>query len=347
MDYLKLKSNLKDNLTGSQITKVFNVINNQMIYHLNLFTEVLDQNFIQLLGWVTNNRRKKISSLPRAKLLKLLYYSVYCMDKKGKYKTYCQLKLDRSYTRSLVSNFLAETKGYPELYRKYSAGSISNLELLRMTEIESVCTCERDYLYPLIENLNSLLELSQAFKEQLIAKYYKFIWSQVKKTISDTSRHFDSNCLMQNYVAAALKAIDRYDSNKGALTSYIRYWILNSQQSAEESPEYGIAYYVPATQRLAKAINGGTVLDISEDNFSASLEDMLDKDEAASQNLTDGAPCPSSLTEGKVNYLNILKLSKIADPLGISRISLGIEEYFDEDMLFRMKKHMLDNGILS
>jgi hypothetical protein len=345
MEYLRLKSTLKDNLTGSQITTIFDVINNQMIYHLNMFTEVLDPNFIQLLGWVSNNRRKKVSSLPRAKQLKLLYYGAYCTNKQDKYKTFCRLKLDRSYIRRIVSNFLEAADGYTGLYQKYFQGVATDLERLRMSEIERVCTCDRNNLYGLIGNLTSLLELSQQFKEQLIAKYYKFIWTQVKKTICDTSRHFDSNCLMQNYIAAALKALDRYDSSKGALTSYIRYWILNSQQSAEESPEYGIAYYVPATQRIQKANRAESNEGVVEDNFSSSLDDILASDELTSQSLTEDSACPETLIESKSSYVSILKLSRFADPLGIARLSLGIEEFFDTGMLTQMHQYMVAKGI--
>ena len=346
MDYFKQKPSLKVNLTGSQIEHIFDSINSQMIYNLNQFTTVLEPYFVQLLGWVANNRRKKISSLARPKQLNLLFYSIYTDNRSSKFRTICKLKLDRSFIRGIVTDFLKTVKDYPNLYMKYLRGESTNADISRMVTYETLTGCSRAHLYPLINNLEQLLALSLDFRSQIAIKYYKFIWKLVNKTAKSTPRYLDKDDLMQNYIAACLKALDRYDSTKGALTSYIRFWILNNDQSAEESPEYGIAYDIPSTQRLdsvqgkAKGEN-----DVQIDNFSTPLDDILTDDKLASDNLSSELHSPDVLTESTDEYLLILRLSKLADPIGVARLSLGIEEFFAKATIHKMHRYMSTVGL--
>jgi len=317
------------------------MINAQIVYHLSHFTDLLEPHAVQLLGWVTDNRRKKISSLSRQKQLRLLFYAIYMSDRTSQYKVFCRLRLDRSYIRGIAVKFLEEVAEYPRLYEAFIRNKATDAEMFRMSEIESRSNCDRSILNPLIQNLRSLLDLNQEFRDQIMKKYYKFIFTLVRKNMRATSRQLDDQDLMQNYISATLKALDRYDSKKGALTSYIRYWILNNQQSAEESPEYGIAYDIPSTQRLAKA-NGSS--DCGEDNFSVSLDELMEE-EGDSKHFGAETHAPDKMNEGMHAYLAILSLSKAADPVGVGRLSLRIEEYFEVETVEKMRQYMQKHKI--
>jgi hypothetical protein len=319
-------------------------VNAQMIYNLSLFTNVLDSYFVQLLGWVANNKRKKISSLPRSKQLNILFYSVYATDRIERYKIFCSLKLDRSFIRGIVTDVIDTLEPYEALYAKYLRGDTNHDDLVKLAGYERASGCSREHLYPLLRNLRSLLELSTTFRTQVIGKYYKFIYTLVRRAAKGTSRYIDTDDMMQNYITAALKALDRYDSTKGALTSYIRFWILNNDQSAEESPEYGVAYEVPATIRLESVKNGE---DSVLDNFSVPIDDILGNESLESENLSNEQYSPDRISESKDEYRLILFLSKLADPIGVARLSLGIEEHFSQATLARMVRYMRSVGLKS
>ena len=334
------------NLTGQQIATLFDSISNQILYSFNLFTSILDINLVQVLSWVSNNRRKKISSISRDKQLQYLYYYLSISDVEKKYCVLKKLKLDKFYIRKLTNNFIEASGNYLELYPKYIQGTASIEEILKMSEIESRCFCSRLYLYPLLLNLTEYLKVYKDITDVIISKYYKFLWTLVKRRVYSTSRHFDEDELYQNYISAALKALDRYDPNKGALTSYIQLWIKNNQQSAEENPEYGIAYELPQLQIQKQVrtdeLNPSTIY---EDNFSVSLDTLLAEGELSENTLGIDAYNPDNIKEEKDKVQLLIYLAKCADPVGVARLSLGIEEYVDRDMLKRMAIHMKEQGL--
>jgi hypothetical protein len=339
------KTNL--NLTGNQIATLFDSVTNQILYSLNLFTTVLDTNMVQILSWVLNNRRKKISPINRDLQLQLLYYFIAVPDINERYSILCKLKLDRFYVRKLAGIFIGKAENYKQLYLKNVSKTITADELLRMSEIEGDCQCPRLYLYSLLLNLESYLEIYRDISDIIISKYYKFLWSLVKKRVRSSSRHFDEDELYQNYISATLKAFDRYDPEKGALTSYIQLWIKNNQQSAEENPEYSIAYDLPASQ-LQKHLKKDTDIYVhTDDNFSVSLEYLLEVGELSESTLGVDAYSPEKIKEEEDKQSLLLCLAKVADPVGVARLSLGIQEFFDRDTLRDMVGYMREHGLVS
>ena len=341
----------KVNLTGHQISVLFNSISNQILYSLNLYTSVLDSNMAQILSWVASNRRKKISSIKRETQLQYLYYFLSTNDVDERYKILKRLRLDKFYIRKLAISFIKLSANYQHLYLRYVGKTATEQEILCMSEIELKCTCSRQYLYPLLKNLTEFLKLYQDITDIIISKYYKFLWTMVKKRVVSTSRHFDEDELYQNYISAALKALDRYDPNKGALTSYIKLWIKNNQQSAEESPEYGIAYELPQLQ-IQKSVRTDSrnkyIQDATtEDNFSVSLDSLLEESELSDETLGIHEYNPEHIKEGQDSSQLLLYLAKCADVTGVARLSLGIEEYVDYDMLKHMVMYMRSQGLLS
>jgi hypothetical protein len=328
-------------LTGHQIAKIFDSITNQILYSLNLYTNVLESNIINLISWVSNNRRKKISSLNRELQLQYLFYYLFTFDSNERYTVLRKLKLDRFYVRKLATVFIQCSANYEELYKKYLTGSITEEELLQLSMLEHRCQCSREYLYPLIVNLKDYLKVYKEITDLIISKYYKFLYTLVMKRIHGTTRHFDAEDLYQNYIGAALKALDRYDPDKGALTSYIQLWIKNNQQSAEENPEYGIAYELPTIQ-IAKNVREDSYnpTNIHEDNFSVSLETLLEEGELSEDTLGIDTYNPDKIKEEKDKAQVLLYLAKEADPTGVARLSLGIDEYVDMDMKKLMIKNM-------
>jgi hypothetical protein len=338
------KTNL--NLTGNQIATLFDSVTNQILYSLNLFTTVLDTNLVQMLSWVSNNKRKKISPISRDTQMKLLYYFIATNDLNSRYEILCKLKLDRFYVRKLAGVFLQKTGNYKELYRKFLVGKADDFDILSMSEIESECQCPRLYLYPLILNLECYLEVYKDISDIILSKYYKFLYSMVKKRVHSSTRHFDEDELYQNYISATLKAFDRYDPEKGALTSYIALWLKNNQQSAEENPEYSIAYELPASQ-LQKSVKKDTDIYVqTEDNFSVSLDGLLEAGELSETTLGVDAYSPEKIREEEDKNSLLLLLAKHADPTGVARLSLGIQEFLDRDCLKEMALSMREAGLV-
>lgn len=329
------------NLTGNQIANILDSITNQILYSLNMFTSVLDVNLVSVLSWVSNNRRKKISSISRELQLQYLYTYLVLDDVDERFRVLKRLKLDRFYTRKLAKSVLDTAEDYIDLYKKFQFKKATEKEILRMSELEVRCKSSRLHLYPLLLNLKSYIDLYETMTDMILSKYYKLLWSLVKRRVYSTSRHFDEDELYQNYILATLKALDRYDPTKGALTSYIKLWIKNIQQSAEENPEYGIAYELPQLQ-IKKQVKDdeGVAQGAVEDNFSVSLNALLEERELPESTLGTIEYSPDKIEEVDRSKV-LLYLAKCADPIGIARLSLGIDEYVDNETLLKMKSFML------
>src|SRR5690606_36939465 len=131
-------------------------------------------------------------------------------------------------------------------------------------------------------------------------------------------------------------AIDKYDSNKGALTSYINWWILNAQTCNTSEHEYGIAYVVPQSHRKKIAEKSTGYL-----NHSVSLDDLVN--EESSKNLHsligDGYDVAEDFERGETSRM-IMYLAKHADINGCARLTLDIGEYFSPEELAVMADHM-------
>jgi hypothetical protein len=289
-----------------------------------------------MLAWVSKNRRKKISSIDRVKQIQYLFYYISTSDLDERFRALRKIKMDKFYVRKLVQLFIQNSENYQDLYLKYLNNNIDLDDMVKMSEIESRLETSRTHLYPLLKNLISYLKLYSEMTDLVISKYYKFLFSLVKKRVHATSRYFDEEELYQNYIGAALKALDRYDPKKGALTSYIQLWIKNNMQSAEENPEYGIAYEIPAL-RLKQSLDDDTKKD---ENFSISLDSLCDDQNTEASAVTSLMYSFTDDLEEDTKRQTLWHLAKIADPTGIARLSLGIMEYVDSSMKQQMKASM-------
>jgi RNA polymerase sigma factor (sigma-70 family) len=165
------------------------------------------------------------------------------------------------------------------------------------------------------------IQLLASILSQFINLAHKYTSTQVKHK----NKNLNYDDLFQNIITAISKAIDKYDSSKGALTSYVKYWIINAQNQNNSHTD-GLAYEITYTQRQKVAKK-----ETSEVNFSTSLYD--------SSNISDSSS-PESITEEKDSINRILKLIKIADIDGIFRLINNIDEYITPDEITLMKSHM-------
>ena len=146
-------------------------------------------------------------------------------------------------------------------------------------------------------------------------------------------------------MAAITKAIDKYDSSKGALTSYINYWILNAQtySNTNYGNEYGVAYTIPQVQK--RNVQGTKATQV---NFSVSLDAITsgegEDEEIDLKGFLVGDDGVDKKIEAAQEASILMFLIKSADPLGLARLYLDLDEYISRKekvlMLRSMKKQL-------
>jgi DNA-directed RNA polymerase specialized sigma subunit len=105
------------------------------------------------------------------------------------------------------------------------------------------------------------------FKSSILSQFINLAHKYTSTQIKHKNKNLNYDDLFQNIVTAISKAIDKYDSGKGALTSYVKYWIINAQNQ-DNSHTDGLAYEISYTQRQKVAKH-----ETNEVNFSSSLTD--------------------------------------------------------------------------
>lgn len=293
-------------------------------------TDFIDRYIAVVIGWYSTNHRRKISSLSNRKYAMLLFTLFLAETNPNKKLAILKnLRLERNILRTMVGSWLDLSKDYQRL----SIEVLKEKDLLksstiraRMWEIETaVGVLPNGHLYPAISRAEYWHKMGLDFRNLIIERYVRYAVMKAHGYYKTNMGRVDLDDLVQNYMLAISRGIDKYDSKRGTLTNYINQWIRNAQLNSDSPHEYGIAYSVPQNVRRQMA-DGNTYGRV---NISSSLED----EGVESQFDTTYAEIssPQDIAERESEIEEIRKIAKYADPVGFARIDMGIEEYLSKE----------------
>lgn len=330
------------NLTGGQIQEALDFLIYKGLEPIIRYSQVFDIQVAHLLGVAATNKKRKISALDREEFIVRLCNVLTTTDLDRKLDLLSKAKIERSFVYSFLVNFLRETEGYTTLYTQYLTCS-EHLERkrldLKLQAIERTVGFSRDHLFSTLNICSHYVELAYAFRNSIVEQYLKHGYKQAHAFCNQKTGHFDFKDVYQSLMAAITKAIDKYDSSRGALTSYINYWILNAQtySNANFGHEYGIAYTMP--QMFKRSVQGTKS---SQVNFSVSLDGLLGEEDDGidlKHFLTGSEGVDRKIEEDEESSI-LMYLIKSADSLGIARLYLDLDEYFSNKEKVRMLRTM-------
>lgn len=346
LDFSNLKSTpLSDmNLSGGAIQIVLDDLIYNSLQPIVLFSTCFDSQITYILAKAGYNNKRKHSALDRDKFISALVKYHVVEDRHKKFEVLKKSKIERFFLFSFLSNWLAATKNYKKLYSEFivAKGNNKNKLDIELQSIESLVGINRDKLFCVIQIVESYKNAAEEFRNAIVTKYLKHAWKEAKKFMDmNKSRSFNFDDIYQNFVSAVSHAVDRYDSSKGALTSYINFWILREKTSDTFSFENGVAYSVPQGVKTQMAKGN-----YADQNFSVSLQQETEDGGSLSDMLPDTNLTPEQSIEASQHIDRIRKLAKLVDPQGLGRLYLDIDEYFSKRELKQATKHMLSNGII-
>ena len=327
------------NLTGGQIQEVLDTCINQALKPIILCSDIFDSQISYLINCAATNKKRKVSALDREHFISMMCNAYIESDKERKWNIITSCKIERRFIYMFVVNFLEYTKGYASDYSKWiTAKNEFDRDRFdaKLSVLENEIYVSRNDMLQCIQTCNDYLELAYEFRNSIVKQYIKHCYKQAVIFCNDKPNYSISD-VGQNFVTAVTKALDKYDSSKGALTSYINYWILDAQTygNSEHGHEYGIAYTIPVGRKRDLVKNGGV-----DNNFSVSL-DQLVGDDSELIDLIGGNVDDEAQKAKEDEYRIIQYLVKHADENGIARLYLGIDEYFSNKELGRMERHMI------
>jgi hypothetical protein len=346
----KAETNPDENLTGGQIQKILDTLLYNILRSLVTDARVYDTQIIFALSFISKNRKRKISSVPRADSINHLSKALLVPSVEAKLDHIRQAKLERSFVYVFAKrildqhydNFMNLYHGFltePE-HRVYYGRKIQTIQ-------NSLGCSSRTEIQSTLNSCKEAFDMYRQYVNSVASQYLKMCSTQAKFFV-DTNPHnqYDYYDVRQNYYRNLIVAINKYDSAKGALTSYIKMWILNAQTCASSEHEYGIAFRVPPQVKKQMASDKGAVVDI---NFSLSLDATVEDDEGEPVNLHNKIETPERVHE-QMEFQNfsrlISRLAKNADINSLGRLTLDIDEFYSKEEVDQMREHMSKQGLI-
>lgn len=291
-----VKETIKGNLTTHQYLKALDTYLAKAMSPLMPLNDNFAPYVLQLLDWQELNPKRKVSLLSKDdfRVVALRYLAKENLD-------WASLKLDRLLVVQFVESQLKlyqpvldchdGTQGFRSLEAELTG--LHSLKLLTSKVPTAV----------LLEALRSSkywLQAAGVFKNQVLEKYYRLCLTTAQQ---DYTNFFDKKCklddIIQVYVQAASRGLDKCDATQGVLTTHIQYWLYTARTSVHKS--------------LPKELN------IDD---SLPTEDFSDSVEGESYTL-------DAQLEAQSDSNDLAFLLALVDPLGAARAYLGINETVD------------------
>lgn len=334
-----------DNLTGEQIQIILDLFLYKALEPVVVHSKLFDTQVSYLLNLTTGNRKRKISSIERETVIELLASYLVVTDRREKFEIIRSARIERSFIHTFLSRFQTHNSTFLDRYRSYmtitnQAQRAEAREVLDTMARQAGCASRED-LYRIMSLVDGYLRNFYAYRSNVVDHYIRMASKQAASYIeTNPSMNYDFKDVRQNILKSVLVAIDKYDSDRGPLTSYINWWVLNALTCGTDEHEYGIAYTIPQTQR--KKLATGTS---GEVNFSVSLDGMANEDdEGSDRNLHSTVGNADDKIDYDIERTEtddvIRYLVKSVDYRGTARLILDIGEYFTEDEVEKMNQQM-------
>jgi hypothetical protein len=335
------------NLTGEQIQNVLDLFLYKSLEPIIYYSTAFDNQIIYLLGLITRNKKRKLTSITREEAISFLAKALITEDPVQKHELVRSARLERNFLHIFIYNFLQYAGNYIEEYSKYLRlrGIERKIQARRMDMLsQSLCT-DKKSLFVICLNSHDSLKQFYKYRSEVLGNYVQLASKQAKAYSSMSANNtYDFQDVRQTILRAILTAIDKYDSSKGALTSYINWWILNAQTCSAAEHEYGIAFTMPQSHKR-KIANDKNVDSI---NFSVSLDQLISSEDGSDDSLHNHLSRDRDLTEqieiAQSEQL-VQYIAKCVDKRGILRLSYDIGEYFSDKELKIMRRHMRKHNI--
>ena len=255
---------ISNNLSSKQIVSLLNQLINCAIEPLFNNSILARELILQALLQTQTDHRRKISIHNKAITTSCITYGIIHKD----FNVIKMCELDRNILFKVVlymEPYLREAlKLEYQLARKDKQSTRLKLHNI------SVATGIKNNLLTVIARwclpyLNTYLQ----FKERIVAKYIKYAYREATIATYNTKLFIDPKELFKNLLLAIDKAIDKFDANRGTLTSYINQWMMSAKSAPEFNHQYNVSYDLPANVRKLMEKSG-----ISLTNMSTTINEM-------------------------------------------------------------------------
>lgn len=290
-----ITESIQGNYTSAQYLEVLDFLLYQAIEPLVQHTQMYPSWLAQIQTWystVGGSRKITTVDLP-------LFQTTLCMflvaPPQHRLSVLKKLKLERNLLTMVVDDFLSLASSYRQLsealmYPEQDRGAITE----ELERIQAEVGCTDSDMYSMFRHVYVWYSYYLDFRGFLIEKFTRLALMKSRETYQLTDYEMPLDDIIQHYMMAIGKAIDKFDIELGSLASYVGQWFLDARTNVRKE-----------VSRTDDLLADG---DVDYDEHTPSDDDVCFN------------------VERKQTIDLVRKLAKIADPVGLARLKLGIEE---------------------
>jgi hypothetical protein len=338
-DLLSFVERMPDNHSSAKLAAVLDTLIFKFLHPIMFNTDHVEQTLVEMLPFVYSNARRKFSNMERPLLIDGIASVIAGKNKKEKFKILRSLRLERTIYFNCFSSFVTTTSKHQALLEEYLKTPRKNKTkrfdlLLQIKTIEkNVGLRPNKSLYSVRMKTIYWADRAYDFKKMLVEKFIRLSFVEAKKAASETGLSIDEEQLFKDLVIAVHKAIDKFDSEKGTLTSFIKWWFMDAKTPYRNAHEYNTAFSMPTAQRKLMLGRGQQV-----GNLSVEMSDDTVKDiEYAGPDLLN------QLIENE-NDTRVSNIAAMADEYKLACIVNDIHYIPNEKELAMLKSTIKQNG---
>lgn len=286
---------IKKNLTSHQYLTILDNHLYNAVSALVTGTRFFDLFLGQIIGWQTNNPRRKTCGVGRHDLVNLSTLYFLTEDPKQRVKIIRKMKLHRNILTEAIQRWLDVVAQYPELAKQVGSPEV----LLKLDSLNSVARVRPGWsLHAIHQEVKYWLGQVRDFKESIIQKYTRTTIMKAQRDYVALGCPGRLDDFVQIYMMTMSKAIDKCDADRGVLTTHIDNWLLSAKNTAQDQAN-----------------------DKHDINQTVPLDDAVQ----------ETSVCDEEDRERQALIMRVRTVSKVFDPEGYGRISLGITEHLTQE----------------
>jgi len=319
--FAKLKNiqeTIPHNLTSIEYLSTLDRLLERSLSPIISSTRFVNTFLSKVLAFQSKNPKRKTTAEGKRVLPSYVVLYLVSSDPVQKIDIYKKIGFDRGITMEMIRRWLDVMKQYETIVNTLEP-SLEDLKRLKQLEV-MVGVYDHEYPYGAYLQTKFWFENANFFKSMILEKYTRMCLKTAQQDYVKLGYKIDLEDILQVYLMAASKAIDKCDSNKGVLTTHIQHWLKSAKNVVMKN-------YLDGHKEGSSPSSNSELIEkfISDHDISAeanpsvieSVEDKLER-------------------QGTID--RVRQIAKIVDPKGYGRLILGIGEYLTplmESTLFR------------
>lgn len=229
-----IKERISGNFTSAQYLETLDLLIMSALTPIIHSTTLADSFVCQMLGWQESNRKRKVSMLDRAEFTQIALAWLLLPSNVDKANAFPRMRIERGALLEFLSTLHSWFDSYLNACDGLQADAEGNLlpieeQIAYQREVETSLGAAFS-LRPNILASRHWFEHAVSFKRAILEKY-------VRLCITTAQRHYVEvfkkkirlDDLVQAYLMAAIRGIDKCDARQGVLTTHVNYWLLTEK----------------------------------------------------------------------------------------------------------------------